>query len=151
MRSQARRVPGEFLLGVAPLSAALLVVFNDLWLKLQYPGVVSGKLSDVGLCFLLPLLVAAAAEWMLWPVAALRKSALPFSRHALYAGSSCFAAAYFIAIKLFDTGAKLHVAILSTLLPAHGFRAVADPTDLVCLPLTWLAYRHLVRSLTRAG
>ena len=147
---RTRRVPGEFLLGAAPIGAALLVAFNDFWLKPRYPGVMSGKLSDVGLCFFFPLLVAAAAEWMLWPVAALAKSVLAIPRPKLYAASCWFSAAYFTFIKLFDGGARMHVELLSTLFPGHSFRAVADPTDLLCLPLVWLAHRYLVRSLTSA-
>ena len=145
------RAPGEFLLGAAPIGAALLIAFNDFWLKPKYPGVISGKLSDVGLCFFFPLFVAAAAEWMLWPVTALGKSMPALPRPALYAASCWFAAAYFTLIKLFDSGAKLHVELLSTLFPTHGFRAVADPTDLLCLPLVWVAHRYLERSLTRAA
>jgi hypothetical protein len=146
-----RRAPGEFLLGAAPIGAALLVAFNDFWLKPRHPGVMSGKLSDLGLCFLFPLLVAAAAEWMLWPATVFAKSAPAVPRPALYAGSCWFSAAYFTGIKLFDGGAKLHVELLSILFPGPSFRAVADPTDLLCLPLVWIAHRYLERSLALAG
>jgi hypothetical protein len=134
------------LLGAAPLGAALLVAFNDFWLKRHHPGIMSGKLSDVGLCFFFPLLVAAATEWVLWLVAALTKPQQALPQWTLYAASCWFSAAYFTAIKLFDGGAKLHVELLSALLPAHRFRAVADPTDLLCLPIVWLAYRYLVEA-----
>ena len=108
----------------------------------------SGKLSDVGLCFLFPVLIAAALEWALYLVT-IRRRFTP--RPGLYAGSAWLAAAYFVLIKAFPAGARLHVEILSALVPSHRFVAVADPTDLVCLPLVAVAYRFLLRSQERAA
>jgi len=140
LQEPSRRVPGEFLLRREPLGAAVLVAFNDFWLKLHHPGVVSGKLSDVGLCFLFPLLIAAALEWALH-IVTIRRRFTP--RLSLYLGSAWLAATYFLLIKAFPSGARLHVELLSALVPSHRFAAVADPTDLVCLPLVAVAYRFL--------
>ena len=136
------RVPGDFLLRVEPMGAAALVVFNDFWLKPRHPGVLSGKLSDVGLSFLFPVLVAAVLEWALRLVTIGR----PFApRRSVYVVSAWVAAGYFVLIKAFSAGARLHVELLSALVPRYRFSAVADPTDLVCLPLVLVAYRFLVR------
>jgi glutathione S-transferase len=58
--------------------------------------------------------------------------------------STWLAVAYFVLIKAFPAGAALHVDLLSTLVPSHRFVAMADPTDLACLPLAAVAYRFLV-------
>jgi hypothetical protein len=141
-----RPIPGEFLLRPEPLAAAALIALNDFWLKPRHPGVLSGKLSDVGLCFLFPVLVAAVVEWVL-RLATLRIAFAP--RRGVYVLSSCLAAAYFILIKAFPWGAQLHVQMLSWLFPSRSFAATADPTDLLCLPLVFVAYRFLVKTSWR--
>lgn len=145
--SPVRRVPAEFLLRPEPLAAALLIAFNDFWLKPRHPGVLSGKLSDVGLCFLFPILVAAVLEWALRLIA-FRKPFAP--RRGLYVTSAWLAAAYFALIKTFPAGSRFHVELLTALLPSHRFSATADWTDLVCLPLVVVAFRFLVRSSSYA-
>lgn len=144
--SPRRLVPAEFLLRPAPLGAALLLAFNDFWLKIRHPGFVSGKLSDVALCFLFPLVIAAVAEWTAWLVFDLPRAAPFTQRPAIAKASVAVAAAYFTSLKLFVGAAKLHVALLSALFPARQFAAVADATDLVCLPIMALAWRFLARA-----
>lgn len=138
-----RLIPAEFLLRPEPAAAALLIAFNDFWLKPHHAGVVSGKLSDVGLCFLFPLVIAAVLEWTLRLLTPRKPFAPP---RALYVGSVTLAAGYFVLIKALPEGARLHVAVLTSLVPSHRFLAVADPTDLVCLPLMVIAYRFLLRA-----
>ena len=138
-----RPIPGEFLLRPEPLVAALLIAFNDFWLKPNHPGVVSGKLSDVGLCFLFPLIIAAVLEWALRLLTPRQPFAPPGALHFVSFG---LAAAYFVLIKALPAGARLHVGLLSALVPSHRFSAVADPTDLLCLPLMVVAYRFLWRA-----
>jgi hypothetical protein len=150
LASPRRLVPGEFLLRPAPFGAALLLAANDFWLKVHAPGVLSGKLSDVALCFLLPLLIASAAEWALWLLVD-RPRAAPFTaRPAIGSASVALAALYFTSLKLFSAAAELHVALLSALFTGHRFAAVADASDLVCLPIFGLALRYLARE-TRTG
>jgi hypothetical protein len=142
----ARRVPGEFLLRPEPAGAALVIAFNDFWLKSHHPGVLSGKLSDLGLCFLGPLVVAAVFEWVLRLVT-WRKPFAPL--RTVYVASTLLTAAYFVLIKTLPAGARLHVEALSALFSSHHFAAVADPTDLVCLPLVAVAFRFLDRRASR--
>ena len=59
-------VPGAMLLHPWPLAAALCLVVNMMWLRPHRPGVISGKLSDFGICFLLPVVLAATCEWVLF-------------------------------------------------------------------------------------
>jgi len=138
-------VPGEFLLHPSALGAALLLAGNDFWLKVHAPGVLSGKLSDVALCFLFPLLIASAAEWTAWLLVDLPR-ARPFTpRPAIGHASIALALLYFTGIKLFSELAELHVALLSSLFAGHHFSAVADASDLICLPIFGLSFRYLAR------
>ncbi len=128
-----RETPGAVLLSPLALGSIALIAGNDLWLKRQHPGFVSGKLSDVGLCILLPLVIAAALEWA---QVLLRR---PITPHATFA--CLLAATYFVLVKTYAPATHAHLAILTHLVPAHRFRAVTDPTDLLALPFVLLAYR----------
>lgn len=133
---------GGALLSPAALASLALVVWNDAWLKRHHAGLLSGKLSDVGLCVFLPIFVAAAIEW----------SAFALGRRVRVNGLACgIAVAYFVAIKVFAEATQLHVAWLSALVPWWHFRAVTDPTDLVALPATWLAWRTMRAASTAQG
>jgi hypothetical protein len=142
---EPRRVPGDFLLRPAPLGSALLIAGNDFWLKAHAPGVLSGKLSDVGLCFFFPLLLASAAEWLTWLVDRARGASFT-PRPVIARASVALAALYYTSLELSSSVAQLHVALLSALLPGHRFAAVADVTDLVCLPIFVLSFRYLARA-----
>lgn len=128
-----RRTPGAVLLSPLALGSVALIVGNDLWLKRQHPGFWSGKLSDVGLCILLPLVIAAAIEWA---QALLRR---PLAPHAAFA--CLVAATYFVLVKTYAPATQAHLALLSHLVPSHRFSAVTDPSDLLALPFMGLAYR----------
>ena len=141
-----RQVPGDFLLRPAPLGAALVITGNDFWLKIHAPGVLSGKLSDVGLCFFFPLMIAAAAEWLLWLLVDRARLGAFRPRPTVAAASVALGALYYTSLKLFGVAAELHVALLSALLPGHHFAAVADVTDLACLPIFVLSFRYLARA-----
>lgn len=123
--------PGAALLTPVAIASALLVAWNDLWLKRHAPGLVSGKLSDVGLCVFLPLFIAAALEWL----------GLLAGRRVRARSSACaIAAAYFTLIKVWPVATHAHVAWLSVLVPSWHFRATTDPTDLLCLPAMVIAW-----------
>jgi hypothetical protein len=140
-----RHVPGGHLLRPAPFAAAALIAFNDGYLKRHHPGTLSGKLSDVGLCFFFPLFVVAVVEWAAWLALDLPR-ARPFRlRAGLQHAGVALGALYFVGIKLFPAGARAHVALLTALFPGRHFRAVADWTDLVCLPLVGVAAWYLAR------
>jgi hypothetical protein len=143
-------VPGARLLRGWPVLSALVIAFNDFWLKPTHPGVVSGKLSDIGLCFFFPVFLATVLEWTTWAHDALRHRAWQGAGRRSHALACALAAAYFAMIKISPAGAELHVQALSALLPSRRFRAVADPTDLLCLPLVLVAYSYLARARRRA-
>jgi len=140
-----RRVPGELLLRPAPLVAAAVIAFNDFCLKPRHPGVLSGKLSDIGLCFFFPVFLAAVLEWAAWLLVDLPRSRPLVVRSGLHHAGAAFGALYFVLIKLFPAGARAHVAWLTALVPGKHFRAIADPTDLLCLPIVGLAVWYLAR------
>lgn len=55
-------MPGDRLLHPIALAAVTLMAFNDHWMKVRQPGVLSGKLSDVAGLVVLPLTLYALAE-----------------------------------------------------------------------------------------
>ena len=48
---------GEFFAPL-PLAALALTVVNDVWLKPAFHSGLTGKLSDVGICFFMPLFLS---------------------------------------------------------------------------------------------
>ena len=131
--------------GMHPIAfgSALLVVWNDLWLKRQHPGVWSGKLSDVGLCIFLPLFLAAALQYGAagWALVTRR----PRAAWRLDIAACVIAASYFTAIKIWPAATHAHVAWLTAVVPHAKFRAITDPTDLLCLPAIAVAWWTLRR------
>jgi hypothetical protein len=119
------------------LIAVAVLALNDHVLKAAYPGLVTGKLSDVAGCFVLPLFVSAVlAIATSWP-----------ARIRLGAGVA-MTFVLFAAIKLSPIAAAGVADILEglwTLVGRRSGRLVADPTDLVALPLALAAYAHGVR------
>lgn len=119
---------------VAPLPLAVVAVLalNDHVLKARWPGVVTGKLSDVAGCFVLPLFLSA--------VLAVVTGWAPRAR--LTAGAIA-AAVFFAAMKLSPLAASWAAGALRAVWAAVGVRSgpiVADPTDLVALPLVAAAW-----------
>lgn len=113
------------------LGAVALLALNDHWLKRAWPGLVTGKLSDLAGCFVLPLFLSALLACATrWPLA---------RRLAVGAGATVV---FFTALKLSPAvaGAVARALDLSALgLGGWRSRIVADPTDLVALPCAWLA------------
>ena len=54
------RAPGALLLHPVNLIAMLVLGLNDHWLKAAWPGLVTGKLSDVAGLVVLPLVVVGS-------------------------------------------------------------------------------------------
>jgi hypothetical protein len=122
---------------VALFAIALLVV-NDHVLKAAYPGLVTGKLSDVAGMMVFPLLLAAASEQL-----GFRRGMTAVVAAAIATG------AVFASIKLSPAAGELYrvglamlqwpfraalAAIAGHPVPAVGHaRLVADPTDLIAL------------------
>lgn len=121
-----------------PLAAVGLLALNDHVLKARFPGLLTGKLSDVAGCFVMPLFVSAAL--------ALATRWRPRARLAVGAVATV---ALFGAVKLSPGAATLVAGALDAVwapLGASPGRIVADPTDLVALPLVALAFVYGARN-----
>ena len=158
MRSEHRElgdVPGWALLHPWSWLAAAALAFNVVWLRRRHPGVVSGKLSDLAICFLLPVFLVAAAEWSftfarLWGA----RVGPRVGRRGI--GVACgVSVAYFALLKTWPAFTGVHRALLGVLDAPFGagrsFRNLADPTDLVALVMVPLSAWHLMRVVERQG
>ena len=152
--SADRAEPGAVLLHPLTLAFVALWIINDHVLKSAYPGLLSGKLSDVAGFVVFPLLVLASAELM-------RPSLSSGARRGVLAGAVLATGAVMISIKLFEPAAWLYREGLGALqwpfygallwlrdgtLPAlRSVRLAMDPTDLFTLPslaiAVWIAAR----------
>jgi len=120
------------------IGAIALLVINDHVLKSAYPGLVTGKLSDIAGMIFFPLLLAAACEQL-----GLRRGM------KTVVAAACMTAIVFTAIKLSASAGDLyrvglalaqwpfraaHALFEGGRLPAVGHaQLTADPTDLVAL------------------
>ncbi|NMO20321.1 hypothetical protein HPC49_22980 [Pyxidicoccus fallax] len=115
-----------------PLAGVALMAVNDRWLKPALHNALTGKLSDVAICFFLPLYLSALLALVTrWPRS---------TRFLLGAGVT---ALLYTALKVSQPAADLFCDVLAVIGSPLGFtgpfRAVADPTDLVTLPLVFAA------------
>ena len=136
-------VPGAAMLGAVPALGAALIAVNDLWLRRHGPGWLSGKLSDVGICLLFPVLLLATAQWLGW---ATRWSHRWRPSAPAAAALACLiAGAYFAGLETIPALAMWHSR---TLAASFGLavHATADPTDLFALLALPAAYLYLLRS-----
>lgn len=143
--AQPTGTPGAALLHPAPAAAFALVALNDLWLKPHHPGWLSGKLSDLGLCFLLPVFLVALWEWGAWLLCRLRGRGRWLAGRGVILGACGLAAGYFAALQLLPAAAALHVGILGALVPSVRFVVTPDPSDLLALLTTPVAWLYLIR------
>jgi hypothetical protein len=132
------------LVAPATLAALALLALNDGLLKRHWPGAISGKLSDVAICFLLPLYLSALLG-LLVP----RRP-----RGRLLAGAALTVLG-FTALELYPGAVTAFCRVNDALGPALGLglgcRMTSDPTDLGALLLVPLAYLYGRRRLTPAG
>lgn len=148
MTPRERDVPGAFLLGPWPAIAAAALVFNVYYLRVHHPGLVSGKLSDLAINFLLPLLIVAAAEWLL-AGAALARGDQPRQLGASGRLVTCaVSATYFALLQIVPPFVEVHARVATLLdVPFGGGRTftrnVADLPDLLTLVTTLLAALYL--------
>jgi len=140
------RVPGDVLLGWLPAAAGLLILANDFGLRRWHPGFLSGKLSDIGICFLFPVVLVALWQWMSFALCwVLRRTWKPSGRY-VHVASCVVAAAYYSAMEMLPGFGGLHKLVLSTIFPFTRFRSgTPDPTDLVALVMIPMSLLYLRR------
>ena len=134
------------------LAALALWILNDHWAKHAYPGLVTGKLSDVAGLIVFPLIpITALALWRkTWPSA------------RCIGGWLAATGAAFAAINLLPAATRLYEVGLGALQwPAHALAAgeitalrpvayTMDPTDLLALPALVVPAMILARYRERA-
>jgi hypothetical protein len=125
--------------GALPLMAVGLFALNNGVLKQAWPGWVTGKLSDILVCFFLPLFISAILE---------RLSRLaPVARVAI---GIAITAAVFTALKTSAAASTVHDAGIATLVQRFGMFPApnrVDTTDLCALPILALAWMHARRKV----
>lgn len=137
MRRRAERALAE-LGAAAPLGAVWLLLANDHAFKRLYHNAVTGKLSDIAICFLLPLLVSAALGLVCdWP-----------GRRRLAVGA-VVATLVFTLFELSDTVGAVFVGATGAL-GLGGGALTRDPTDLLALACVPLAVVYGQRRLAVA-
>ncbi len=132
---------GEFFAPLPLLALALLVV-NDTWLKPRFHDFWTGKLSDVALCFLMPLFISELLGLV-----------LALAPRVRLACGAVLTAASFSALELSAWLSQHTVALLDRAGPylglGSGFAMTNDRTDLLCVPLVAAAYVYGARRLNR--
>ncbi len=142
-------IPGTLLLHPVVFLSVAVILFNNEFLKVHHPGFWSGKLSDFGLCVFLPVWLFSCVEWATWATDALRGRTFqkaPGGR-ATAAASCLIAGAYFTALQVSPAFAAFHVHWLSYIVPHWSFAVTPDLSDLIALPLLFVAYALMVRRL----
>jgi hypothetical protein len=132
----ARTGAPEFF-GALPLMAVTLFAINNGLLKRAWPGQVTGKLSDLLVCFFLPLFVSALLE---------RVSRL--SAGTRLAIGIALTGATFIAVKTSAAASHVLDRGIALLLQPFGVRTApnrVDVTDLCALPMLALSWIYARR------
>lgn len=123
---------------VVPLGAVVLLWLNDTFLKARFHNALTGKLSDLAGCFVLPLFVAVLLVPLGW------------SLRVRVGFGALFTTLFFAAIKTFDGAARTTASTLQWVTTSLGVegahRLLADRTDLVALAMVPLAllFAHAV-------
>jgi hypothetical protein len=134
-----RRAPEYF--SALPLAAVALFALNNGVLKRAWPGLITGKLSDVLICFFLPLFVSALLE---------RVSRLAVATRM--AIGIALTATIFIAVKTSAIASGLLDRDIARLLAPLGIHTApnrVDVTDLCALPMLAVAWLYARRKAAR--
>ena len=134
---------GEFFAPL-PLAALALCIVNDVWLKPAFHSELTGKLSDVAVCFFMPLLLSELLGiFGGWP-----------PRRRLLAGA-IVTASLFAALEVVPPFTRLALDALDRVGPTLGihrrFRMTSDWTDLACLLLVPISFTYGYLRLRRAA
>jgi hypothetical protein len=136
----------EALLGPAVVPALVVLVVNDHVLKVRWPGIVTGKLSDAAGLVILPVVLVAMIEG----IRIVFRSQHPTARGRELALAACLSAAAFTAVKTSAWVAAAYSDALGWVQwpvrsaaalvtggapPGHSpVTVLADPSDLLALP-----------------
>ncbi len=141
-------IAGDGLLHPVVLAAIGLLVINDHFLKAAWPGLVTGKLSDLAGLLFFPLLLQA-----LWEVGLTVIGRPHAPSRLVLVVSIVVTAVVFSVVQLVPLAADAYSQLLgqaqwvvASLLGRAGSEPVpvqvtADPTDLIALPVLLLTYR----------
>ncbi len=132
----ASRTAPEFF-SPAPLLAVALLATNDHLLKDAFHNAVTGKLSDVAGCFFLPLFVSAFLVFV-----------TPWSLRVRVGLGALATVALFVPVKVSPAAAGSVCRAIEQLSIPLGIGAqhiVSDPTDLLAVPMTFLAVLYAQR------
>ncbi len=147
---EKRALPaGEFLHPV-PLLAVIVLMVNDHWLKGAgvVPAQITGKLSDFAGLLFFPLLVTSLSDVAAQALSGLLRTRWNFTLTRAKLVVACAATgALFTAIKLSARAADAVAGMLSAI--SFESAIVADPTDLVALPMLGVAYWLGTREIAR--
>lgn len=138
-RTRLGPLPVGELLHPAALLALAVLLANDWWGKVAFPGWLTGKLSDAAGLVVAPLATTAALGCVGWAVAARVPRVDPSLRRGKLVAAIAVVAAAFIAAKTSATAAAALARALA-LLGGHP-RIVCDPSDLVTLPMLWVTWQ----------
>jgi hypothetical protein len=142
-RSPERRRPwplsGEFFAPV-PLALVALLLINDNFLKARWHSEVTGKLSDIAVCFFMPLFLSELLGIVF----------LMPPRTRLWVGAAA-ATVLYVGLEIVAPFTRFAIHILGCVGPyvgiRRGFVMTSDWTDLLCLPLIPLAVLYGRRRL----
>jgi hypothetical protein len=114
-----------------PLLAVALMVVNDRWLKARFHNGLTGKLSDVAICFFLPLFLSAllGLGWTRHPRARIVVGAVGAA--GVFVGQELWPA--------FQAGLLAGLSAVGRPLGIERFQLTSDPTDLWALLMVPLA------------
>jgi len=129
MRASAQRSPrsSEFFAPI-PLAALALMVVNDMYLKAVFHSAVTGKLSDIAVCFFMPLFLSELLGIFFGATPRLRLALGGLVTGALFAALEVVAPVTTFALNLLgELGPRLGIM--------RPFRMTSDWTDLFCLLL----------------
>ena len=124
--------------GVAPIVAVVVLVLNDHLLKRLFHNAVTGKLSDLAICFLLPLLVSTIVGVV-----------APWHLEARLRVGAVVACVVFASLEMSDTAAAAFNTVLSWLGVRHMVMT-RDPSDLLALLMIPVAVAYGDRRLHSA-
>ena len=135
---------GAVLAHPIPIVALVALVLNDHVLKARFPGVVTGKLSDLAGMVLAPLVLVALAD-ALAPARVLARRGWESASAWVCAAAIAIG---FALVKTWAPATHAYDAAFGLLWRGH-VDLVRDPTDLVALPLGALAARVGARRVVR--